>query len=973
MPTLFSDTINSKLSSIHTTTFTSSVIQTTTTVEPFMTMALPILTASPTKPNKQGMSATTLTSLVSTQTVIPTTTVSNIQPTTKHSDVSQKTSFTVRVESTSAITKTTFIPTILRTPAYSVPSTNSLTTPAYFMSLSSSSSFVLATSVSASKFMPSESILPSKSTEHTQNESPHTAIANKTSASVYVPSETLSHATLKQTDSVIPTQESTLANSISMTTPGYFMPLSTSSSFVLATSVSASKFMPKTNSESIFLSKSSEPTQNVSPHTEIANKTSASVYVPSETLSHATLKQTDSVIPTQESTSANSISVTTPAYFMPLSTSSNFVLATPLSASKFMPKTNSESILPSKSSEHTQNVSPHTAIANKTSASVYVPSETLSHDSLERSDSVIPTPIKTESMEITHTTNSSMLISNITNTLTVSFQIVPTGASSSEDNTPILPIIVVSVLCLLVLFVLVSVNVIGFFFSRRNRLRNKPEVRAGYEPLIREPNPTGTELSLSEQNFIVNPIYQPLYSILGGTQGASSRGAVYGTPMFFNLYKDVNPDTLSPRITPDSEEEDEEEEEEVRFEDIQSRLINVESHDIHIEHRGRMPTPSLDVEDEDTHSANTYSLVHVRRAPAIPPKSSDLLQYLAHSSNLNIDVHTEPISPLDFTYGDSHNVEDSESDYVICGPIYPTTVSYEQYEEPKEITSESFKELSEVGLGQFGTVFLVATTTEGEKMTSTTLKQGSLIIAVVKKVKPNLSPFEQEAFEKEVEFLSQLRHQNVLRFLGVCYQDPAFIMMEYTEEGDVCQFLQRYSEIVSTNQPSNSYQISTCTLIYMASQIANAMQHCAAFKFVHRDLATRNCYAGKNFTVKVAAVGIHAQLYQSHYFQIRGKRLFPIRWMAPECFSGKFSEKSDVWAFGVTMWELFTLGNTVPYPYLSDDEVIQNARSREFNRFPSKPATCPQSVYEIMQQCWIIDFQQRPTFREINVMLQTNT
>ena len=97
--------------------------------------------------------------------------------------------------------------------------------------------------------------------------------------------------------------------------------------------------------------------------------------------------------------------------------------------------------------------------------------------------------------------------------------------------------------------------------------------------------------------------------------------------------------------------------------------------------------------------------------------------------------------------------------------------------------------------------------------------------------------------------------------------------------------------------------------------------------------------------------------------------MMPIRWMATECFSGKFSEKSDVWAFGVTLWELFSLAKQLPYPHLSD-EVIYNAMKREYRQFPVKPVACPQSVYEVMEICWALDMRQRATFQKLNRMLQ---
>ena len=378
--------------------------------------------------------------------------------------------------------------------------------------------------------------------------------------------------------------------------------------------------------------------------------------------------------------------------------------------------------------------------------------------------------------------------------------------------------------------------------------------------------------------------------------------------------------------------------------------------------------------EEDLH---VYSKVK-RMPPTMPPKSSDLENYLDTLSGFNEGVYSEPFRVSDFTNDDTQVSEAAkkESDPSICAPIYPIPLTPPQgTQSPVEVTADSIKEVKELGIGQFGQVILATTSGLSLKNVHDPSKigenQDKPIFLAVKRLKPHPSQTEQEAFNKETNFMSKVTHPNVFRFFGVCYQNPNFIVMEYTTEGDLYHFLQRYTDIVSLTTPSNSTQISTSTIVYMASQIASAMQYLAQQKFVHRDLATRNCLVGENFTIKVADLGVNLDLYQSHYYKIRGNRLLPIRWMATECFDGKFSEKSDIWAFGITLWELFTLSKDKPYPNLSDEDVIKNALMRQDRQFPSRPAACPPAVYEIMQQCWIVNLQQRATFQELNVMLQT--
>ena len=351
----------------------------------------------------------------------------------------------------------------------------------------------------------------------------------------------------------------------------------------------------------------------------------------------------------------------------------------------------------------------------------------------------------------------------------------------------------------------------------------------------------------------------------------------------------------------------------------------------------------------------------------------------AHSSTPPLvddeGIYSEPINPSHFTRGGSQESdeedEDNGGDPQIYAPIYTVpTMLPEGHEPPMEVTSDNIKERKELGTGQFGQVVLAATNNlslKDMRLSATNDNRDVSILVAVKKLKLRPSKTQQEAFDKEVKFMSRLKHPNVVYFLGVCYSNPAFIMMEYMEEGDLSQFLLRYSEIVSN--PSSNTQIATSTVVHMSTQIASAMQYLASLNFVHRDLASRNCLIGQNFTVKLADFGLSRNLYQSHYYRIQGNAVLPIRWMATECFYGTFSEKTDVWSFGITLWELFTLVKHQPYPSLTDKEIIKDAIKGVLRQLLSRPTACPQSVYQIMQRCWVIDPKKRATFQELHQQL----
>lgn len=223
--------------------------------------------------------------------------------------------------------------------------------------------------------------------------------------------------------------------------------------------------------------------------------------------------------------------------------------------------------------------------------------------------------------------------------------------------------------------------------------------------------------------------------------------------------------------------------------------------------------------------------------------------------------------------------------------------------------------------------------------------------------------------------MSRLNDPDIIRLLGVCVRDdPLCMITEYMENGDLNQFLGHHELgdkfATATNVPCISYP----SLVHMASQIASGMKYLASMNFVHRDLATRNCLVGENYAIKIADFGMSRNLYAGDYYRIQGRAVLPIRWMAWESILlGKFTTGSDVWAFGVTLWEVLVLCKEQPYHQLTDELVIENAgeffREQGKQVYLPRPPICPQALYDVMVRCWRRDSKDRPTFQQVHQFL----
>ena len=333
-------------------------------------------------------------------------------------------------------------------------------------------------------------------------------------------------------------------------------------------------------------------------------------------------------------------------------------------------------------------------------------------------------------------------------------------------------------------------------------------------------------------------------------------------------------------------------------------------------------------------------------------------------------VYSEPIQPSLFT--DAVRTPSDSEDLHPYAPIYTIPTDLPKSEEVLlKVFGNNIQEICELGMGQFGKVILAETVGLSMKDLRLSIpdddKSISTLVAV-KKLKSDAPNATKEAFEKEVNFMSKLTDRNVIRILGVCYDDTPFIMMEYMEKGDLNHYLQKFKTLSTTDSEPQGH-ITTSTLVHISAQIASAMKYLASHNFVHRDLATRNSLVGPNYLVKISDFGMCRSLYESHYYRIHGRFVLPVRWMAYECFYGKFSQKSDVWSFGVTMWEIFTLAKEQPYNNMSDKQVVEDALRGKNRTLLAKPNICPLEVYKIMLECWAHNSNGRATFEKLFQLL----
>ncbi|XP_053105125.1 tyrosine-protein kinase receptor Tie-1 isoform X2 [Hemicordylus capensis] len=263
-----------------------------------------------------------------------------------------------------------------------------------------------------------------------------------------------------------------------------------------------------------------------------------------------------------------------------------------------------------------------------------------------------------------------------------------------------------------------------------------------------------------------------------------------------------------------------------------------------------------------------------------------------------------------------------------------------------------------IGEGNFGQVIRAMIKKDGLRMN-----------AAIKMLKEFASENDHRDFAGELEVLCKLgHHPNIINLLGACENKGyLYIAIEYAPYGNLLDFL-RKSRVLETDpafarEHGTASTLTSQQLLQFASDVAKGMQYLSEKQFIHRDLAARNILVGENLTCKIADFGLSRG--EEVYVKKTMGRL-PVRWMAIESLNySVYTTKSDVWSFGVLLWEIVSLGGT-PYCGMTCAELYEKLPQ---GYRMEKPLNCDDEVYELMRQCWRDRPYERPPFAQISVQL----
>ena len=313
----------------------------------------------------------------------------------------------------------------------------------------------------------------------------------------------------------------------------------------------------------------------------------------------------------------------------------------------------------------------------------------------------------------------------------------------------------------------------------------------------------------------------------------------------------------------------------------------------------------------------------------------------------------------------SPNMKESTNPLYARNPlVLQEPVQYDGVRLP-EYSRDSIVYIRDLGQGQFGVVVQA----EAKNIVPGVEKS----TVAIKVLKEGASMQVKREFFREATLMHTFDHPNIVKLLGVCIdQEPLCMVFEFMELGDLNNFLRQNAPQKWGSHPSltrsGHFQpkqagLTIQQLVNICINIAAGLEYLAQNHFVHRDMATRNCLVSSNLLVKISDFGLSQDIYSTDYFRLGDSELLPIRWMPPESIMyAKFTVQSDIWSFGVVLWEVFSFG-VQPYYSLSNEEVVQHVRD---GNVMTRPEGCPQEIYDLMLDCWAMSAEDRPTAGEIH-------
>uniref|UniRef100_A0A8D2JG27 Tyrosine-protein kinase n=1 Tax=Varanus komodoensis TaxID=61221 RepID=A0A8D2JG27_VARKO len=337
-----------------------------------------------------------------------------------------------------------------------------------------------------------------------------------------------------------------------------------------------------------------------------------------------------------------------------------------------------------------------------------------------------------------------------------------------------------------------------------------------------------------------------------------------------------------------------------------------------------------------------------------------LVEHYSYKADGLLRIITEPIPNPDAHLANDHK----RCGIKICSAVPCTdsqrealpmdTEVYESpYADPEEVKAKNVTldrnlltlEEHELGSGNFGTV----------KKGTYEMRKGKKTVAVKILKNENNDPALKDELLREANVMQQLDNPYIVRMIGICEAESWMLVMEMAELGPLNKYLIQHRDVTEKN------------LIELVHQVSMGMKYLEENNFVHRDLAARNVLLVTQHYAKISDFGLSKALGSNDYYKAEHYGKWPVKWYAPECMNFfKFSSKSDVWSFGVLMWEAFSYGQK-PYKGMKGGEVAQMIERGE--RMES-PSGCPPEIYELMKLCWTYNVDDRPGFSAVEFSLR---